>query len=176
MSRRTRADAVTNLMLAWRAARLQTDLLDDLAFQKLGVNRTDGRCLDVLGSGPSTATALASACGVSPNAMTTVIDRLAARGLVERVRGETDRRQVLVRLTPLAEHLSEQLYGPVVAWSLAMFDGYTMAELDLVAEFLTRGREFQARHMDYLHDLELSWTPPPDKSSRTRRSPTEPLS
>ena len=159
MSRRTRTDAVTDLMAAWRAARLQTDLLDDLAFQRLGVNRTDGRCLDVLGGGPATASALASACGVTPNAMTTVIDRLAARGLVERVRDETDRRRVLVRLTALAEHLSQQLYGPIVAWSLAMFDGYTIAELDLVAEFLTRGREFQARHMDHLRAMDMSWTP-----------------
>lgn len=188
MSRRTRTDAVTDLMVAWRAARLQTDLLDDLAFQRLGVNRTDGRCLDVLGGGPATATALASACGVSPNAMTTVIDRLAARGLVERVRDEADRRRVLVRLTPLAEHLSQQLYGPVVAWSLGMFAGYTIAELDLVAEFLNRGRQFQAGHMDYLRDVELSWTPPAPaparspappparKSSSSRRPAAEPIS
>ncbi len=41
MPRRTRADAVADLMAAWRAARLQTDLLDDLAFQRLGVISKD---------------------------------------------------------------------------------------------------------------------------------------
>src|SRR6266702_7100808 len=101
MSSQSRGEVIARFIRAWRAARLQTDLLDDAAFQKLGINRTDGRCLDVLEEGPVTATSLAAACGVSSNALTTVVDRLAARGLVQRIRDPDDRRRVLVSLTPL---------------------------------------------------------------------------
>jgi DNA-binding MarR family transcriptional regulator len=160
MSSRNRSEVVEGLIRAWRAARLQTDLLDDAAFQKLGINRTDGRCLDVLGGGPMTATALAASCGISSNALTTVVDRLAGRGLVQRIRDPADRRRVVISLTPLAEHLSAQLYGPVIEWSLAMFAEYTTAELELVTSFLDRGRQFQAQHIEYIRKLELSWTLP----------------
>src|SRR4051794_31010899 len=101
MAKRTRAEVTWALVRAWRAARLQTDLLDDAAFAKLGINRTDGRCLDVLSTGPLPASTLASACGVTGNAMTTVIDRLADKGLVQRQPDPADRRRVLVSLTPL---------------------------------------------------------------------------
>jgi len=107
-----------------------------------------------------TATALAASCGISSNALTTVVDRLAGRGLVQRIRDPADRRRVVISLTPLAEHLSAQLYGPVVEWSLAMFAEYTTAELELVTSFLDRGREFQAQHIEYIRKLELSWTLP----------------
>lgn len=160
MSTRGRSEVINELVGAWRAARLQTDLLDNAAFQKLGINRTDGRCLDVLEGGPMTATALAAACGVSANALTTVVDRLAARGLVERIGDPDDRRRVLVSLTPLARHLSAQLYGPVLEWSLAMFAEYTTSELEIVTTFLDRGRNFQAQHIEYIRKLELSWVLP----------------
>ena len=159
MSRRRRSEVVDDLMRAWRAARLQTDLLDDAAFQKLGINRTDGRCLDVLSAGPMTATAIALACGVSSNAMTTVVDRLEERGLVERTKDPGDRRRVVIQLTPLASHLSTQLYGPVVDWSRRMFDDYSSDQLELITEFLNRGRDFQAKHIEAIRSLDLSWTP-----------------
>lgn len=160
MSRRSRADVVAGLMRAWRRARLQTDLLDDTAFYKIGINRTDGRCLDALSEGPMTATALAQACGISQNALTSVVDRLAARGLVERVRDAADRRRVTVRLTPLADHISAQLYGPVVRFSLQQFEEYSTDELALIEGFINDGRAFQAAHMTYIAELELSWDVP----------------
>ncbi|WP_081636007.1 MarR family winged helix-turn-helix transcriptional regulator [Micromonospora sp. CNB394] len=160
MSRRTRNEVVFGLMRAWRAARLQTDLLDDTAFHKIGINRTDGRCLDALSEGPMTATTLAQACGISPNALTTVVDRLAERGLVERVKDPTDRRRVVVRLTALADHISTQLYGPVVQWSLHNFEKYSTDELELIEGFINSGREFQAEHVRYINELELSWDVP----------------
>jgi len=160
MAKRTRAEVTWALVRAWRSARLQTDLFDDAAFAKLGINRTDGRSLDVLSAGPLPASALASACGVTANAMTTVIDRLTEKGLVERQPDPADRRRVLVALTPLADYVSAQLYGPVLDWSLQNFARYTVAELALLERFLTEGQAFQARHIEHIRELELSWSPP----------------
>jgi DNA-binding MarR family transcriptional regulator len=154
-----RDEVIAGLIRAWRAQRLQADILDDAAFRKLGINRTDGRCLDALSEGPMTATALAAASGVSANALTTVVDRLAGRGLVERVPDTGDRRRVLIRLTALAGHLSQQLYGPAIEWSLKNFEGYTTGELALITRFIDQGTAFQAGHTGRIRDLELSWTP-----------------
>ncbi|MFI7070017.1 MarR family winged helix-turn-helix transcriptional regulator [Micromonospora sediminicola] len=170
MSRRTRDEVVYALMRTWRASRLQTDLLDDAAFHKIGINRTDGRCLDALSEGPMPASILAQACGISPNALTTVVDRLAERGLVERVKDPADRRRVLVRLTPLADHVSQQLYGPVVAWSLRNFEKYSTEELALIEGFIDAGRRFQAEHMRYIAALDLSWEVPDSPAGGTPES------
>ena len=55
----------------------------------LGLGPADLRCLDWLADGPKTAGVLATATGLRPAATTALIDRLEAKGLVERVRDET---------------------------------------------------------------------------------------
>ena len=58
------------------------------------MNRTDGRCLDVIDQRPGiTAGELATAVGLSPGAVTTALDRLEARGFVSRERDPADRRR-----------------------------------------------------------------------------------
>ncbi len=160
MAMRTRDDLIGELVGAWRAARLQTDVLDAAVFRRLGINRTDGRCLDGLGSGPLSASALAELIGVTPNALTTVVDRLSARGLVERVADPDDRRRVLVRQTPLAERLSQQLYAPLMARSMSNLQRYTKAELALLADFLERSRQVQSDHLEHVRSVELDWDEP----------------
>jgi DNA-binding MarR family transcriptional regulator len=157
----SRDTVIAGLIRAWRAQRLQADILDDAAFKKLGINRTDGRCLDALSEGPMTATALAAASGVSANALTTVVDRLAERGLVERTGDTGDRRRVLIRLTALAGRLSQQLYGPAIEWSMRNFEQYTTEQLALITRFIDQGTMFQAEHVHRVRDIELSWTPDP---------------
>ena len=68
--------------------------------ERLRLNRTDSRCVDLLLEGPRTATELAAAAGLSQSAMTTAVDRLERIGYARRVRDGADRRQLLVQLTP----------------------------------------------------------------------------
>jgi DNA-binding MarR family transcriptional regulator len=56
-----------------------------------------------------TAGALLNAAMVTSGAITNRIDRLEAKGLVERVRDAADRRSVLIRLTPLGLETVEEL-------------------------------------------------------------------
>ena len=53
--------------------------------------------------GPGTAQELARDMDIDAGAMTRLIDRLAAKGLVERLRSATDRRVVMLTLTPAGE-------------------------------------------------------------------------
>ncbi|MFD0886851.1 MarR family winged helix-turn-helix transcriptional regulator [Streptosporangium algeriense] len=62
-----------------------------------------------------TAVALLRAAMVTSGAITNRIDRLEARGLVERVRDVRDRRLVPVRLTPRGWEIVEELVGLHVA-------------------------------------------------------------
>ena len=55
-------------------------------------------------------TDLAAQSGISPSAMTRVLEKLEARGLVERVRGaQTDGRAAMVRITPAGRRTRKQL-------------------------------------------------------------------
>ena len=64
-----------------RAAQAPIDQLDDAACRALGINRTDGRCLDIIDrEGPVPAGRLAEASGLTTAAVTAVIDRLEKAG------------------------------------------------------------------------------------------------
>jgi DNA-binding MarR family transcriptional regulator len=55
---------------------------------------------------------LAASAGITPSAMTRVLEKLEGRGLVERVRGEqADGRAAMVRITPEGRRTRQQLDG-----------------------------------------------------------------
>ncbi|TYB41311.1 MarR family winged helix-turn-helix transcriptional regulator [Actinomadura chibensis] len=62
-----------------------------------------------------TAGALLKTAMVTSGAITNRIDRLEARGLVERVRDTGDRRSVRIRLTPRGRETVDAVVGPHVA-------------------------------------------------------------
>lgn len=75
-----------------------------------GVTLAQFHVLEPLAEGPCTNRQLADAAGVSSPSATRMIDALAARGLVSRVMDPTDRRAVLISLTPAGrDALQEKL-------------------------------------------------------------------
>jgi MarR family transcriptional regulator, organic hydroperoxide resistance regulator len=72
--------------------------------------------------------------------VTRLIDRLEARGLIQRTRSEEDRRVVRTRITRAGLDLLEQLDEPAMNWSRAQLGHLTRQELrDLIA-LLDRAR------------------------------------
>jgi DNA-binding MarR family transcriptional regulator len=141
------------VILALREYQSATDMLDECAFARLGVNATDGRCLDVLErEGPVSAGRLAEACGLSSGAVTTAIDRLEHAGLARRTRDPEDRRRVLVEMTAEGARSCSSLYGPLGEEGSRLLAGYTVEELTLIREFLERGRALNERHADRISD------------------------
>ncbi|WP_067812978.1 MarR family transcriptional regulator [Actinomadura kijaniata] len=148
MSKETRVGAITRAVQELQDA---TDLIDELAARRLGVNRTDLRCLSRLTArGPLTASELAAAAGLTGGATTTAIDRLERAGLARRVRDAADRRRVLVHLTDQAHAVSREIWGPIVTDALAELHRFTLAELDVIETFLHRALDNQTRHADRL--------------------------
>src|SRR5215213_7567897 len=85
-----RGALIGELIQANRAYQSAVEKMDEAFCRLLGVNRTDGRCLDVIDQRPGlTAGELAAAVGLSRGAVTTVLDRLENRGLVTRNRDRT---------------------------------------------------------------------------------------
>ena len=120
------------------------DLVDEAAAERLGVNRTDQRCLGLLHAhGPMTAGQLAQASALSPGATTTALDRLERAGYARRVRDPEDRRSVLVELTPEARRLIDELYGPLGAAGRARLARYNDEQLLFLRDFLREGRALQ---------------------------------
>jgi DNA-binding MarR family transcriptional regulator len=137
---------MAELMFEVRASQTAVDEMDDAATRALGINRTDGRALDVIDrEGPITAGKLAERSGLTTAAVTTVIDRLEAAGYARRVRDPDDRRRVLVELTPLARQRAADIWGPLADTAKELAN-YSIEELELLRDFARRSRELnQAR-------------------------------
>ncbi len=135
-----------------RAGQRTVDVVDDLVAELMGINRTDARCIDILEQhGRMSAGELAGFSGLTTGAVTAVVDRLERAGYAERAPDTTDRRRVLVELTPEARELIWELMGrPMREAAVPMMKRYSDAELELLAEFHRQSRELQERHAEWL--------------------------
>jgi DNA-binding MarR family transcriptional regulator len=134
-----------------RAYQTAVEKMDEAFCRLLRLNRTDGRCLDVIDQRPGiTAGELAVAVGLSPGAVTTVLDRLEARGFVNRERDPGDRRRVTLTLTPEANRLAWEAYGPLGEMGGPFIQELSDEELEAVIRFLRSGTEINQRRADEL--------------------------
>jgi DNA-binding MarR family transcriptional regulator len=134
-----------------RANQRATDAVDEAAAQLLGLNRTDGRCLDILDQhGQMSAGELARQSGLTTGAITAVIDRLERIGYVQRVADPSDRRRVLVGPTQQAREDSWELFGPLAEAVRPMLSGYSDEDLRLLIDFQRLSRELQERHPEWI--------------------------
>ena len=144
----TRRQLVGELGTALQRYQRSVQAYDDAVGRALSLGPADLRCLDWLADGPKTAGVLAAATGLRPAATTALIDRLEAKGLVERVRDETDRRRVLVRMTERGMQSSWEMYAPLVEEGQVLFVDHTVAELTTMRDLLDAMRELTDRHRD----------------------------
>lgn len=129
---------------ASRRNQAATDLFDEAVGEFLGINRTDGRCLDIIDRlGKVSAGQLANDSGLTTGAVTAVIDRLERAGYVQRVRDEVDRRKVWVECTDAMRMMIGQIYGFYDVVGPAMTARFTIEQLNGIFAFLEIGRMVQ---------------------------------
>jgi DNA-binding MarR family transcriptional regulator len=149
-----RLQLMTQLGDEVRANQRATAIVDELAGDLMGVNRTDGRCLDLLEHrGQMSAGELARASGLTTGAITGVIDRLERAGYAQRVADPSDRRRVLIEPTPKARAVSWELFSPLVELVRPLMERYSDKDLELLVEFNRLGREVQEHHAEQLRVL-----------------------
>jgi DNA-binding MarR family transcriptional regulator len=101
------------VLLACRGLARAMDLFDEAACTALGVGRSDLRALNLLEHGPLTAGTLAQQLHLTRPAVTALVDRLVAAGLVERASVAGDRRATAVALTPATWEAFARVYRPL---------------------------------------------------------------
>ncbi|HLF61019.1 MAG TPA: MarR family transcriptional regulator [Acidimicrobiia bacterium] len=151
----TRQDLVARLGAAMQSYQRANDAFDDVVAAKLGVNRTDLRCLDWLADGSMTVGALSKAIGISSAATTTMVDRLEKHGYVERLPDAEDRRRTRVVATDRLGERAARIYGPLVAAGNEITTPLDVATLEAICEFIERSREVTDRHRGILSTLDL---------------------
>ncbi len=94
-----------------------------------GLTDAQWKPLWLLKSGKATtAFELARDMGVDAGAITRLLDRLEAKGLIERLRSATDRRVVHLRLTPAGEAAVEQVPHVLAALNNDLLRGFSESE------------------------------------------------
>jgi DNA-binding MarR family transcriptional regulator len=133
---------------AMRNYQVALDVFDDAVANKLGLNRTDFRCVDILDQyQPMTAGSLAQATRLTSGAITFALDRLERAGFVRRIRDEADRRKVLVELVPAAQRQAARLHQPMVRDARAAMAKYSPDELAVICDFLVVGRQIYEKNV-----------------------------
>lgn len=142
----SRRQLVGELGVALQRYQRSVQAYDDAVGRALALGAADLRCLDWLADGPKTAGMLATATGLRPAATTALLDRLEARGLVERFRDDDDRRRVLVRMTEEGARATYAMYAPLVDEGRGLFTSLSVADLARMRDLLDAMRELTDRH------------------------------
>jgi DNA-binding MarR family transcriptional regulator len=143
---RSRQVVTAELGAAMQRYQRSVQAFDDAVGRALGLGPADLRCLDVLFEGPLPAGELSRATGLRPAATTALIDRLTERGFVRRVPSPTDRRKVLVELTPKGQRTTWEFYGPMVEEGQQHLAAFSVSELERMRELLDEFTRVTERH------------------------------
>ncbi|WP_406499983.1 MarR family transcriptional regulator [Streptomyces sp. NBC_00846] len=152
-------DRVDDIAMQLRLLQQCFDAFDEAVAARLGLNRTDLRCLDVvLGSGPLSAGEISAAVKLSPAATTTAIDRLERAGYASRTRDHDNRRRVLVTATDAARTVEAEIFRPVGQAGAQALSRYNENQLAVILDFLQTARRVQQAQTTRL----TTTTSPPD--------------
>lgn len=147
-----KADMFAELGDEIRAFQTAVDAFDEAAAARLELNRTDLRCLDILGAaGRLTAGQVAERMRMTTGAVTTMLDRLEQRQLAQRIRDDRDRRRVHVELTPEAKERIAAVYDQLILGdAIRRASSYTIEDLRLIVRFLRDSRATYEQALDEL--------------------------
>jgi len=145
-----RTELIDQVTVELAELRQAADRLDEAAAALFSLNRTDLRCLGILyRRGRVTAGELAEESGLTPGAITTVLDRLEKGGYANRVADPEDRRRVLVISTVATRDVGARIYGEVEVSGHKLLEPRAAEELTAIRDYLRGMRaiyENQAGH------------------------------
>jgi DNA-binding MarR family transcriptional regulator len=137
-----------------RATNARVVLLLEAVAARLGLNPTDLKCLDLV-AGEDTVTPghLAELSGLTTGAVTGVLDRLEAAGLVRRELDPADRRRFVIRMVPDRQAEIAELYADLLAASKALLHRYPPDAQAAIGEFMRLRRDLIDHQIRALRDL-----------------------
>lgn len=144
-------------LIALRRILRATELYGRELARAAGLTPVQIRVLQIVAeTGTSTPKAISARMGVSQATMTTLIDRLVAKGLVERQRSESDRRQMNIFVTAAGREAIERAPDPLHDRYVAAFDALPDWEQAMLVAALERvAALLDAGHLDVAPVLDL---------------------
>ena len=126
-----------------RAHSTMTVLFHQAINARLGLSATEGKTLDLLTRlGPMSPGQLAERTGLAPASVTELVDRLEAKGFVQRRRDEEDRRRVLVAVVPEPLAGLDRLFARFARSTERLWRQFSDEELAVIQQYLDRGTAF----------------------------------
>jgi DNA-binding MarR family transcriptional regulator len=163
-----RARLMGKMMQAGRQLSLGTIMFHQAVADRLGLNATDHKCVDLLSSaGSMTAGELADATGLTTGAITGVIDRLERAGYVCREDDPLDRRRVIVRAIPERHREIGRLFESFAAAWGRLVERYDDQQLGTILDFMNRS--YQVLHEAAIELRQQA--PPPAKRKQNSKGP-----
>lgn len=105
--------------------------------RRLGLSAVEHKALGLITrAGPLTAGDLAERTGLSPGAVTGLVDRLERAGYVRRTRDRADRRRVLVTTVPGRRPDLSEIFDELTAAMTALIDRYDEHQLRAIHDYV----------------------------------------
>jgi DNA-binding MarR family transcriptional regulator len=151
-----------------------TDAFDQAVAERLGVNRTDLRCLDLLldlamTGHDMTPARLGDASGLTPSTVTSVLDRLEKAGYIRRARDQENRRQVLLQLTEEFVVITRELFGPVASEGTRQLEEFSDEEVATLIKFFSQSHDRRVKRTQKVRD-EVAGNAPDRAGSHKQRA------
>jgi DNA-binding MarR family transcriptional regulator len=155
---------------AGRQISTDTIMFHQAIADRLGLNPTDHKCLDLLVMrGLMTAGELAEATCLTTGAITGVVDRLETAGLVRREDDPNDRRRVILRVIGKGHREIDRLFESLSAAVNDLCGRYSDRELATILDYMNRSSEMVHEETLKLRRGEQAPTGRRPKRERTRR-------
>lgn len=152
-SRQITPELARRLIRAVRSGQVADDFVDEHVTAFLGINRTDGRCIDIIDQrGRMTAGRLAAESGLTTGAVTALVDRLEVAGYLRRVRDTADRRRIFIETTELLQSITERLFHNIGPMFEGMMEQLTAEQVEAIVYFLEGGAYVNQQRARLLQD------------------------
>jgi DNA-binding MarR family transcriptional regulator len=156
-----------DLMIAGQGIAIAAVALNSAVAQVMGLHPSEGLCLwrvtESAEGDPVTAGQLAEITGLTTGAITGIIDRLEAAGLVRRERDVADRRKVLIRPVPERVTALSELFAPMEQEFANLAGGYQPDQLAAILDYQRQSVRIMNAQTTRLRATRQSPSaPPPD--------------
>jgi len=121
-----------DILLAGRRVYQAVESLDAAITARLGINRSDLQCLNLLEGAAVSPKDIRERLGLSSGAVTALIDRLENAGYVRRIASVQDRRSVVIEIMPEVFERLGNIYRGIATEIVAQF-GDDTAEQQAIA-------------------------------------------
>lgn len=131
-SREELMGVIARTVMRWQDA---TEKYDEAVGELYGLSAAERHCLSVLWQGPLPPGVIAREIGLTPPAVTALVDRLEKRGFLTREPDPSDRRKAKIVTTEKTRQMSADVYEPMAVAGREVLSAYTDDELAAIARF-----------------------------------------